>query len=82
MLARGSATPMKMGGRDGDQTAAKPGFSSDGNPYQKPKTQRIWLTIFLKMGGIIPRTLNNEGVASPPSPLWRSPCVLARPEIP
>ena len=53
----------------------KPGFSSEGNPYQKPKTQRIWPTTFLKMGGgIIPRTLKNEGDASPPSPLWRSPC--------
>ena len=58
------------GGGDGDQAAAKPGFSSEGNPYQKPKTQRIWPTIFLKMGGIIPCTLKN----GPPSPLWRSPC--------
>ena len=38
------------GGGDGDQTAAKPGFSAEGSPYQKPKTQRIWHTIFLKMG--------------------------------
>ena len=38
-------------GGDGDQVAAKLGFSSEGNPYQKPKSQRIWPTIFLKMGG-------------------------------
>ena len=32
----------KWGGRgDGDQTAAKGGFSSEDNPYQKLKTQRI-----------------------------------------
>ena len=73
-LTRGSATPMKMGGGDGDQAAAKPGFSSEGNPYKKPKTQRIWSTIFLKMGGIIPRTLKNGGTRPPP-PLWRSPCL-------
>ena len=64
-LARGSATPMKMGGGDGDQAAAKPVFSSESNPYQKPKTQRIWPTIFLKMG-IIPRTLKNGGRAPRP----------------
>ena len=59
-------------GGDGDQAAAKPGFSSEGNPYQKPKTQRIWPTIFLKMRGIIPRTLKNGGtrppVSAPPPP--------------
>ena len=68
---RGSATPMKMGGGggDGDQAAAKPGFSSEGNPYQKPKTQRIWPTIFLKMGGIIPRTLKIGGTRPPVPPV-------------
>ena len=60
-------------GGDGDQAAAKSGFSSEGNPYQKPKTQRIWPTIFLKMGGIIPRTLKNGGTRPPRPPLWRSP---------
>ena len=49
-----------------------------GNPYQKPKSQRIWPTIFLKMGGgIIPRSLKNGGDASPRPPLWRSPCLSA-----
>ena len=52
------------GGGDGDQAVAKPGFSSEGNPYKKPKTQRIWPTIFLK----IPRTLKNGGTRPPPSP--------------
>ena len=62
------------GGGDGDQAAAKPGFSSEGNPYQKPKTQRIWPTIFLKMGGgDYPPYSQKWGDASPPSPLWRSP---------
>ena len=75
---------MKMGGGGGDQAAAKPGFSSEGNPYQKPKTQRIWPTIFLKMGGIIPRTLKNGGTRPPVPPpcggapafICRSPCRL------
>ena len=62
------------GGGDGDQAAAKPGFSSEGNPYQKPKTQRIWPTIFLKMGGLSP-ALSKMGGRVPPSPLWRSPWV-------
>ena len=57
---------------DGDQAAAKPGFSSEGNPYQKPKTQRIWPTIFLKMGDYPPHS-QKWGDASPPSPLWRNP---------
>ena len=57
------------GGGDGDQAAAKPGFSSEGNPYQKPKTPRIWSTIFLKMGGIIPRTLKNGGTRPPVPPV-------------
>ena len=70
MAIRGSATPMKMG--DGDQAAAKPGFSSEGNAYQKPKTQRIWPTIFLKIGGFIPRTLKN-GDASPHPPCGGAP---------
>ena len=56
---------MKMGGGDGDQAAAKPGFSSGGNPYQKPKTQRIWTTIFLKMGGDYSRTLKIGGTRPP-----------------
>ena len=54
-------------GGDGDQAAAKPGFSSEGNPYQKPKTQRIWPTIFLKMGGLSP-ALSKFGGRVPPSP--------------
>ena len=66
---------MKMGG-DGDQAAAKSEFSSEGIPYQKPKTQRIWPTIFLKMGGIIPRTLKIEGDASPPSPPVAEPLLV------
>ena len=64
------------GGGDGDQAAAKPGFSSEGNPYQKPKTQRIWPTIFLKMGGIIPRTLKIGGTC-PPVPPVAEPLFLA-----
>ena len=55
-------------GGDGDQAAAKPGFSSEGNPYQKPKTQRIWLTIFLKMGGDYPPHSQKWGGRVPPSP--------------
>ena len=74
VLIRGSATPMKIGG-DGDQAAAKQGFSSEGNPYQKPKTQRILPTIFLKMVGIITRTLENGGDASPRPPV-AEPLVL------
>ena len=62
---RGSATQMKMGGGgDGDQAAAKPGFSL----YQKPKTQRIWPTIFLKMGGGLSPALSKMGGTRPPSP--------------
>ena len=52
-------------GGDGDQAAAKPGFSSEGNPYQKPKTQRIRPTIFLKMGGLSP-ALSKMGGRHPP----------------
>ena len=47
-----------------------------GNPYQKPKTQRIWPTIFLKMGGLSPALSKMGGTRPPPSPLWRSPCVV------
>ena len=61
------------GGGDADQAAAKPGFSSEGNPYQKPKTQRIWPTIFLKMGGIIPRTLKLGGTRPPVPPCGGAP---------
>ena len=50
-------------GGDGDQAAAKPGFSL----YQKPKTQRIWPTIFLKMGGLSP-ALSKMGGRVPPVP--------------
>ena len=64
---------MKMGG-DGDQPAAKPGFSSGGNPYQKPKTRRIWPTIFLKMGGLSP-ALSKMGGRVPPSPPVAEPLV-------
>ena len=42
-----------------------------GNPYQKPKTQRIWPTIFLKMGGLSP-TLKNGG-RIPRSPCYGAP---------
>ena len=52
-------------GGDGDQAAAKPRFSSEGNPYQKPKTQRIWPTIFLKMGDYPPHS-QKWGDATPP----------------
>ena len=63
------------GGGGRDQAAAKPGFSSEGNPYQKPKTQRIWPTIFLKMGGYPPHSKKwGDASPRPPSPLWRSPC--------
>ena len=55
------APPRRWKWGDGDQAAAKPGLSSEGNPYQKPKTQQIWPTIFLKMRGIIPRTPENGG---------------------
>ena len=56
---------MKMGGRG-------PGGSESrifvrGNPYQKPKTQRIWPTIFLKMGGLSP-ALSKMGGRVPPVP--------------
>ena len=75
VTSRGSATPMKMGGGgDGDQAAAKPGFSSEDNPYHKPKTHRIWPTIFLKMGGLSPALSKMGGTRLPvPPPLWRSP---------
>ena len=68
----GSATPMKMGGRGPGGSEAR--IFSGGNPYQKPKTQRIWSTIFLKMGGLSP-ALSKMGGRVPPSPppLWRSP---------
>ena len=55
-------------GGDGDQAAAKPGFSSEDNPYQKPKTQRIWPTIFLKMGGLSPALSKLGGGRVPPVP--------------
>ena len=60
---------MKMGGGDGDEAAAKPGFSSEGNPYQKPKTQRIWPTILLKMGGLSPALSKMGGRVPPSSPV-------------
>ena len=66
----------KWGGRD--QAAAKPWFSSEGNSYQKPKTQRIWPTIFLKMG-IIPRTLKKWGTRLPLPLCGEAPvCALSR----
>ena len=67
-VSRGSATPMKMGRGDGDQAAAKPGFSSEDNPYQKPKTQRIWPTIFLKMRGLSPALSKLGGGGRVPRP--------------
>ena len=54
-------------GGTGTRRAAKPGFSSEGNPYQKLKTQRIWPTIFLKMGGLSP-ALSKLGGRVPPVP--------------
>ena len=57
------------GGGDVDQAAAKKGFSSEGNPYQKPKTQRIWPTIFLKMGGLSPALSKMEGTRPPRPPV-------------
>ena len=69
---RGSATPMKMGGRGPGGSEAR--ISSEGNPYQKPKTQRIWPTIFLKMGGLSPALSKIGGTRPPRPPLWRSPC--------
>ena len=68
---RGSATPMRMGGRD--QAEAKPGFSSEDNPYQKPKTQRIWPTIFLKMGDYPPHSKMRGGGRVPSSPCGGAP---------
>ena len=66
-------------GGNGDQAAAKPGFFSEGNPYQKTKTQRIWPTIFLKMGGLSPALSKMGGRVPPPRPpLWRSPWLLVR----
>ena len=46
-----------------------------GQPYQKLKTQRIWPTIFLKMGGLSPALSKMGGRVPPvpPPPLWRSP---------
>ena len=67
------APPRRWKWGDRDQAAAKKGFSSEGNPYQKQKTQRIWPTIFLKMGGIIPRTLKNGGDVSPRPPCGGAP---------
>ena len=59
---------MEGGGGDGDQAAAKPGFSSEGYPYQKPKTQRIWPTIFLKMGDYPPHSQKwRDASPRPPS---------------
>ena len=55
-------------GGDGDQAAAKSEFSSEGIPYQKPKTQRIWPTIFLKMGGLSPALSKIGGTRPPPVP--------------
>ena len=57
---------MKMGGRG-------PGGSESrifvrGNPYKKPKTQRIWPTIFLKMGGLSPALSKIGGRVPPPCP--------------
>ena len=60
------------GGGDGDQAAAKSGFSSEGNPYQKPKTQRIWPAIFLKMGDYPPHS-QKWGDASPHPPCGGAP---------
>ena len=72
-MDRGSATPMKMGGGgDWDQAAANPGFSSEGNPYQKPKTQRIWPTILMKMGDYPPHS-QKWGDASPRPPCGGAP---------
>ena len=64
-------------GGDGDQAVAKPGFSSEGNPYQKPKTQRIWPTIFLKMGGLSP-ALSKMGGRVPPSPPVAEPLLTEK----
>ena len=67
------APPRRWKWGDGDQAAAKPGFSSEGNPYQKPKTQRILAHYFPENRGIIPRTLKIGGTRPPRPPLWRSP---------
>ena len=70
----GSATPMKMGGRGPGDSKAR--ISSEGNPYQKPKTQRIWPTIFLKMGGLSP-ALSKMGGRVTPVPHVAEPLALA-----
>ena len=57
---------MKMG--DGDQTAAKSGFSSEGNPYQKNENSAELAQYFPENGGIIPRT-QKWGDTSPIPPV-------------
>ena len=46
-----------------------------GNPYQKPKTQRIWPTIFLKMGGLSPALSKMGGHVPPVPPCGGAPAV-------
>ena len=55
---------MKMGGRGLGGSESR--IFVRGNPYQKPKTQRIWPTIFMKMGGLSP-ALSKMGGRVPPS---------------
>ena len=71
--ARGSATPMKMGGGTGTRRQRSQDFLQRVTHTKKPKTQRIWPTIFLKMGRLSPALLKMGGRV-PPYPLWRSPC--------
>ena len=54
------------GGRGPGDSEAR--FFSEGNPYQKPKTQRTWPTIFLKMGDSPPHS-QKWGDASPRPPV-------------
>ena len=79
VVSRGSATPMKMGGGGRGPGGSEARIFFKGNPYQKPKTQRIWPTIFLKMGDYPPHSQKWGDASSPvpPPPLWRSPLVVS-----
>ena len=67
------APPRRWKWGDGDQAAAKPGFSSGGVPYKKPKTQRIWPTISLKMRGDYPPHSQKWRGRVPPVPPMAEP---------
>ena len=60
-------------GGDWDQAAAKPGFSSEGNPYKKNENSADLAHYFPENGGIIPRTLKNGGTRPPRPPCGGAP---------